>query len=221
MQAQGMLHTTHEAGMPAPHVPLGSQQSQLQGHSAAAVPTDTSEKKYSTVFCPCKVSGMRNSWHPAWQKQTVTSAESSPLCRGKVMLCAWSQCLGCLDQRGDRGCRLGHSKPWRSLTLLQAKNASSSVGQSWPHEQSHLKSDSVLLLAAPSSAAPSCPSDQAYILIPDAGLPKGIQDSALICMLRCVRPFIRTVPFPCTAAPGRWEGSTSMHILSQLLLHFT
>jgi len=141
------------------------------------------------------------------------------------MLCAWSQCLGRPDQHGDRGCRLGHSKPWRSLTLLQAKDASPSDGQSWPHEQSHPVSDSVLLLASPSSAASSCPSDQACILIPDAGLPRGIQDPSLICMLRCVRPFIRTVPFPCTAAPGRglcprWERSISMHILSQLLLHF-
>lgn len=65
------------------------------------------------------------------------------------------------------------------------------IGRAGTMSSPHPASDLVLLLAALSSTAPSCPSDQACVLIT---LPRGIQDPALICMLRCVRPFIRTMP---------------------------
>lgn len=73
-------------------------------------PAPISERSRSLGLCPCKLTRKRSSWDPAQQKQTLISAEPSPLPRGKVMFPAWKGASpsGALASSGDRGCRLVH-----------------------------------------------------------------------------------------------------------------
>lgn len=79
---------------------------------APAPPAPISERSCSPGLCPCKVTGKRSSWDPAQKKQTLISAEPSPLPRGKVMFPAWKGASPCsaLASSGDRGCRLVHKE---------------------------------------------------------------------------------------------------------------